>query len=63
MAGDINSLNLLVLIISFPGKLYFFPENLKKILGFTSKFRYGLVTLNTGVFLFGLNVLWPIINL
>ena len=30
-------------------------KNLKKILGFTSKFREGLVTLNTGIFYFGLN--------
>ena len=28
--------------------IYFFPENLKKILGFISKFRYGRVTLNQG---------------
>ena len=34
-------------------KIIFFPENLKKILGFTSKFRYGRVTLNTGIFSFG----------
>ena len=34
---------------------FFFSENLKKILGFTSKFRYGQVTLNTGIFLFSLN--------
>ena len=27
-----------------------FPENLKQILGFTSKFRYGRVTLNTAIF-------------
>ena len=31
-------------------KIIFFPENLKKILGFTSKFRQGRVTLNAGVF-------------
>ena len=36
------------------GKFIFFPENLKKILAFTSKFRLGRVTLNTGIFLFGL---------
>ena len=30
------------------------PENLKKILGFTSKIRLSLLTLNTGIFLFGL---------
>ena len=37
-------------------KIIFFPENLKKILCLTSKFRYGWVTLNTGIFfLFGLN--------
>ena len=35
-------------------KIIFFPENLKKILGFTSKFRLGPVNLNTGIFLFGL---------
>ena len=35
-------------------KLYFFPENLKIFLGFTSKFRQGRVTLNTGFFLFDL---------
>ena len=33
-------------------KLIFFPENLKKILGFTSKFRLGPVTLNTGIFFY-----------
>ena len=34
---------------------YFDPENLKKKnLGYTSKFRQGRVTLNTGIFLFGL---------
>ena len=33
-------------------KIIFFPENLKKILGFTSKFRKGWVTLNTGVFFY-----------
>ena len=32
-------------------KKNFFSENLKKILGF----RYGWVTLNTGIFLFGLS--------
>ena len=31
-------------------KILFFPENLIKILGFTSKCRWGRVTLNTGVF-------------
>ena len=36
-------------------KILFFPEKLKKILGFTSKFRLGRVTLNTDIFLFGLN--------
>ena len=35
-------------------KIIFFPENLKQILGFTSKFRYGQVTLNTGIFF-----IWP----
>ena len=35
-------------------KIIFFPENLKKILGFTCKFRQVQVTLNTGIFLFGL---------
>ena len=35
-------------------KIIFFPENLKKFLGFTSKFRKGQFTLNTGIFLFGL---------
>ena len=35
-------------------KIIFFPENLKKFLGFTSKFRQGQVTLNTGIFSFGL---------
>ena len=34
--------------------IYFFPENLKKVLGFTIKYRLGRVTLNTGIFLFGL---------
>ena len=33
-------------------KIILFPENLKKNLGFTSKFRYGQVTLNTGVFFY-----------
>ena len=32
--------------------IIFFPENLKKILGFISKFRYGRVTLNTCIVLF-----------
>ena len=31
-------------------KLYFFSRTPEKILGFTSKFRYGGVTLNTGIF-------------
>ena len=35
-------------------KIIFFPENLKKILGFTSKFMKGQVTLNTGIFF-----IWP----
>ena len=35
-------------------EIIFFPENLKKILGFTSKFRYGWVTINTVIFVFGL---------
>ena len=35
-------------------KIIFFPENLKKILGFTCKFRKSWVTLNAGIFLFGL---------
>ena len=35
-------------------KIMFFPENLKKILGFTSKFRQGWVTLNAGIFYFAL---------
>ena len=35
-------------------KIIFSLENLKKILGFISKFRLGRVTLNTGFFLFGL---------
>ena len=35
-------------------KIILFPENMKNILGFTSKFRQGQVTLNTGIFLFGL---------
>ena len=34
-------------------KLYIFPENLKKNLGFISKFRKGRVTLSTGI------VIWP----
>ena len=39
-------------------KIIYFPENLKKILSFTSKFRQGGVTLNTGFFLhFGLMIL------
>ena len=32
----------------------FCPENLKKILGSTSKFREGLATLKTGIFF-----IWP----
>ena len=35
-------------------KIIFFPENLKKILGFTSKFRKGPFSLNTGIFF-----IWP----
>ena len=35
-------------------KIKFFQKTWKKIIGFTSKFSYGLVTLNTGFFLFGL---------
>ena len=31
-------------------KIIFFPGYLKKVLGFTSKFRLGGVTLNTGIF-------------
>ena len=31
---------------------FFFPENMKKILGFTSKFRSSQVTQNTGIFYF-----------
>ena len=31
-------------------KIIFFRENLKKIPGFTSKFRYGWVTLNADIF-------------
>ena len=30
--------------------IYFFPEKQKKILGFTSKFRYGRVSLKTDIF-------------
>ena len=33
-------------------KIIYFSENLKKFLGFTSKFRLGQVTLNTGIFVF-----------
>ena len=33
-------------------KIVFIQENLKKILGFTSKFRQDWVTLNTGIFYF-----------
>ena len=35
-------------------KNFIFSRNLKKILGFTSKFRLGQVTLNTGIFF-----IWP----
>ena len=35
-------------------KVIIFPENLKKIQGFTSKLRQSRVTLNTGILLFGL---------
>ena len=39
-------------------KIIFFPENLKKFLGFSSKFRKVQVTLNTGIFfLFNLAIL------
>ena len=38
-------------------RIIFFTENLKKVLGFTSKFRYGRVTLNTGIF-----SIWPFTN-
>ena len=42
-------------ILPFKGhEIICFSENLKKILGFTSKLRQGRVTLNTGIFLFGL---------
>ena len=34
-------------------KIIFFPKNLKKIIGFTSKSRLGRVTLNTGIFFIG----------
>ena len=34
--------------------IIYFPENLKKNLGFTSKLRLGRVTLNAGIFYFGL---------
>ena len=37
-------------------KIYFFLKIPDFFLGFTSKFRYGQVTLNTGIFLFGLNL-------
>ena len=33
---------------------YIFSRKPEKILGFTSKFRQGRVTLNTGIFVFGL---------
>ena len=36
--------------------MFFFQENLKKNLGFTSKFMKGWVTLNTGIFI------WPILK-
>ena len=35
-------------------KIIFFSRKPEKILGFTSIFGYGQVTLNTGIFLFGL---------
>ena len=35
-------------------KIVFFSRKTEKILGFTSKFRQGRVTLKTGIFLFGL---------
>ena len=38
-------------------KIIFFPENQKKNLCFTSKFRWGRATLNTGIF-FYLNCLY-----
>ena len=39
-------------------KIIFFPENLKKILGFNSKLMYGQVTLNLSIFLLDLKVLF-----
>ena len=37
-------------------KILFFQENLKKVLGSTSKFRWGELALNAGIFfLFGLS--------
>ena len=36
------------------GKTYNFSNKMKKILGFTSKLMYGLVTLNTDFFI------WPV---
>ena len=38
----------------------------EKILGFSSKFKKGPVTLNTGIFLFGLSLIeirWPFLKL
>ena len=37
-------------------KLYIFFRKPEKILGFTSKFRYGWVTLNTGIFYLALMI-------
>ena len=50
-----KDINLCILKGFWPFKMHkkiFFSENLKKILGFTSKFRWGWVTLNTGIFFF-----------
>ena len=41
-------------------KIIFFAENLKQILGFTSNFRYGQVTLNKGIFYLALGSRLPL---
>ena len=38
--------------------IYIFSRNLKKVLGFTEKFRKGRATLNTGILF-----IWPYINI
>ena len=53
-----NTILCILAILPLPLKMHkikFFPESMKKSLGFTSK-RKGRVTLNTSTFLFGLTM-------